>query len=51
MRTAFLLLIAPALLAADPTTDTPADVKKALETKTAVLLDVREDSCLQQRRQ
>ena len=36
------LLTLLALLIADPTTDTPADVKKALAAKTAVLLDVRE---------
>jgi rhodanese-related sulfurtransferase len=42
MRVALLLLLVPALLAAEPTTDTPADVKKALDAKTAVLLDVRE---------
>src|SRR5687768_6223476 len=41
---ALVLFFAGAAVAADHTKDTPADVKKALEAKTAVLIDVREQS-------
>lgn len=42
---AWVLFLLPGLAAgADFTKDTPADVKKALEAKKAVLLDVREQS-------
>jgi len=39
-----LAMLAGSIAAADHTKDTPADVKKAIEDKKAILLDVREQS-------